>query len=99
MVAAAGGAKTRLWLEIKASIYSRPILLPTEPETGVLGCAMLAGLAVGLFSDLEAGVSALVRYEKEIVPNLAWLEQYQKMQSLFDDIYESSEQFWDRLES
>ena len=99
MVAVAGGAKTRLWLEIKASIYNRPILVPTEPESGVLGCAMLAGLAVGLFSNLEAVVSALVRYEKEIVPNLAWLEQYQKMQSLFDDIYESSEQFWDRLES
>jgi xylulokinase len=98
MVAAAGGAKTRLWVEIKASIYNRPMLIPAEPESGVLGCAMLAGLAVGLFSSLEAVVSDLVRYEEEVLPNPAWVERYQKMQSLFDDLYESSEQFWDRLE-
>jgi xylulokinase len=99
MVSAAGGAKTRLWLEIKASIYDCPILVPGEPECGVLGCAMLAGLAVGLFSDLESAGSDLVRYEGEIAPNPAWLERYQKMQPLFDDLYQSSQKFWDRLES
>jgi xylulokinase len=98
IVAAAGGAKTRLWLEIKASVYNRPIWVPTEPESGVLGCAMLAGLAIGLFSSLEAVVAELVRYESEVVPNLAWLERYQKLQPLFDDLYESSAQFWDRFE-
>lgn len=99
MVTAAGGARTRLWLEIKASIYDCPILVPGEPECGVLGCAMLAGLAIGLFSDLESVGSELVRYESEIAPNPAWSERYQKMQSLFDDLYQSSEKFWDRLES
>jgi xylulokinase len=99
MVTAAGGAKTRLWLEIKASIYDCPILVPGEPECGVLGCAMLAGVVVGLFSDLESAGSDLVRYDGEISPNPAWSERYQKMQSLFDDLYQSSEKFWDRLES
>jgi xylulokinase len=99
MVTAAGGAKTRLWLEIKASIYDCPILVPGEPECGVLGCAMLAGVVVGLFSDLQSAGSDLVRYDGEISPNPAWSERYQKMQSLFDDIYQSSEKFWDRLES
>jgi xylulokinase len=98
MVAAAGGAKSRLWLEIKASIYDCPILAPSEPECGVLGCAMLAGAAVGLFSNLETAVSQLVRYDREIVPNLAWSERYEKMQRLFDALYESSEPFWDRFE-
>jgi xylulokinase len=98
MVIAAGQAKTRLWLEIKASIYDCPILAPSEPECGVLGCAMLAGAAVGLFSNLETAVSQLVRYDREIVPNLAWSERYEKMQRLFDALYESSEPFWDRFE-
>jgi xylulokinase len=99
MVTAAGGAKTRLWLEIKASIYGCPILVPGEPECGLLGCAMLAGLAVGLFSNLESVGSELVRYEGEVLPNPAWSERYQKLQSLFNDLYQSSERFWDRLES
>jgi xylulokinase len=98
MVAAGGGAKSKLWLEIKASIYNCPILVPSEPECGVVGCAMLAGYASGLFTNLEA-VSQRVQYSDEIVPNPEWMERYQKMQKLFDELYEVSEQFWDRLES
>ena len=97
MIAAGGGAKSRLWLEIKASIYNCPILIPSEPECGVLGCAMIAGFAAGLFSNLEAVVSQQIRYDSEIVPNPAWSERYEKMRLLFNSLYESSEQFWDRF--
>ena len=38
MIAAGGGARAK-WLEIKASIDNCPILIPSEPECGVLGCA------------------------------------------------------------
>jgi xylulokinase len=99
MVAAGGGAKSRLWLEIKASMYDRPILVPSEPECGVVGCGMLAGCASGLFSSLAKMISEQVRYEGEIHPNPAWTERYRKMQWLFDDLYESSERFWDRFEN
>jgi xylulokinase len=99
MVSAAGGARTRLWLEIKASIYNTTILVPSEPECGVLGCAMLAGFAAGFFSSLESARADLVRYEGEVHPNPGWVERYQKLQSVFDDLYQSSEKFWDRLES
>jgi xylulokinase len=98
MVAAGGGAKSRLWLQIKASMYNCPILVPSEPECGVVGCGMLAGCASGLFSNLEAIISEQVRYESEVLPNPAWTERYQKMQLLFNDLYQSSEQFWDRFE-
>ena len=98
IIAAGGGAKSRLWLEIKASIYQCPILVPSEPECGVVGCGMLAGCAAGLFSNLETVISQQVRYDREVNPNPAWTERYQQMQTLFDDLYQSSEQFWDRLE-
>ncbi len=98
MIAAAGGAKSRLWLEIKASIYNCPISIPSEPESGVLGCAMIAGLAAGLFLDLEEVVSGQVQYDREIVPNPEWSERYEKMRLLFNDLYETSEQYWDRFE-
>jgi len=98
MVAAGGGAKSRLWLEIKASIYNCPILVPSETECGVVGCAMLAGCASGLFTNLETVIAQQVRYDSEIFPNPAWTERYAKMQLLFDDLYASSEQFWDRFE-
>ena len=98
MIVAGGGAKSRLWLEIKASVYNWPILVPSEAECGVIGCGMIAGCASGLFSTLEEVISEQVRYEREIHPNPLWIERYEKMQSLFEGLYESSEQFWDRFE-
>jgi xylulokinase len=98
IVAAGGGAKSSLWLRIKASIYNCSIMIPAEPECGVVGCAMLAGVASGLFADLESQVSKRIRYAGEIVPEPDWRERYAKGQLLFNDIYESSERFWDRLE-
>ncbi|HKM59207.1 MAG TPA: FGGY-family carbohydrate kinase, partial [Chthoniobacterales bacterium] len=98
VIAAGGGAKSSLWLRIKASIYNCPIVIPSEPECGVVGCAMLAGVASGLFADLEIEAARQVRYTGEIEPNPEWTERYAAAQRLFDDIYESSERFWDRLE-
>jgi xylulokinase len=98
MVAAAGGAKSCLWLEIKASIYNCPMLTLAEPECGILGCAMLSGVTAGLFSNLHEAVAKLVRYDREILPNPEWVDRYQRMQALFNDLYESSEQFWDRFD-
>jgi sugar (pentulose or hexulose) kinase len=65
----------------------------------VLGCAILAELCAGLYSDLGVTVSELVRYSREILPNPDWVERYRKMQLVFDALYESSGQFWDRLDA
>jgi xylulokinase len=73
-------------------------LIPSEPECGVLGCAILAGLSAGIYSELRGTVSRLVQYDREIVPNPDWVDRYRKMQSVFDALYESSGRFWDRLD-
>ena len=98
LVAAGGGAKTRLWLEIKASIYDCPILTPADAECGVLGCAMLAGVGAGIFSSLDDAVQRLVRYDAEIQPNPAWSERYERMGAFFNRVYERSESYWDEMD-
>ena len=87
LVAAGGGAKTRLWLEIKASIYGCPILTPADPESGVLGCAMLAGVGAGIFNGIDDAVRRLVRYDAEIQPDPSWSERYERMTSFFNRVY------------
>jgi xylulokinase len=98
LVAAGGGAKTRLWLEIKASIYDCPILTPGDAECGVLGCAMLAGVGAGIFASLEDAVRRLVRYDAEIQPNPEWSERYGRMGAFFNRVYEQSESYWDEMD-
>jgi xylulokinase len=99
MVAAGGGAKTRLWLEIKASIYGCPIMTTAAEESGILGCAMLAGTAIGLYADLAAATARVVRFTGEVQPIPAWVDVYARLAPIFDHAYENSHTYWTRLEA
>ncbi|WP_182086497.1 FGGY family carbohydrate kinase [Aureimonas sp. ME7] len=99
VVASGGGAKTELWLRIKASLYDRPIVVPEEAECGIVGCAVMAGVATGRFTDPQAGADALVRYGAEIAPDPAWAERYARMQPVFDRLYHGAQSFYDDLDA
>ncbi len=98
VVATGGGARTRLWLAIKASAYGVPILTTAAAESGVLGCAMLAGTAAGLFADLASASARLVRFESEILPDPAWSDTYARLRPAFDHAHEQSGVLWSLLE-
>jgi len=98
IIASGGGAKTALWLKIKASVYGVPIVVPAEPECGVIGCAAIAATATGHFSGLDAATAAFVRYAEEIHPAPEWADVYRKMQPVFDRLYLHSQQIYDDLE-
>jgi xylulokinase len=99
IVASGGGAKAPLWLRIKASAYGIPILVPREPECGVIGCAAIAATATGRFSRLADALDAFVRYAEEIMPDPAWAERYQAMQYVFERIYQHSQDLYDSLDT
>jgi xylulokinase len=99
VVAASGGAKSPLWLKIKASAYNLPLLVPQEAESGLIGCAAMAAVATGRFSTLQAAVDAHVRYQDEILPDPAWAERYARMQPTFDTLYRQSQGLYDALDT
>lgn len=98
IVASGGGAKAKLWMEIKASVYNLPILIPTEAECGVIGCAALAATATQRFSNIEQAAKAFVSYSERIDPNPAWVEVYQRMQPVFEKLYFHSQALYDDLD-
>jgi xylulokinase len=98
VIASGGGAKTALWLKIKASAYGIPIVVPAEPECGVVGCAALAAVATGRFSGIDQAASAFVRYAEEVQPDPRWVEVYGRMQKLFDRLYHHSQALYDDLD-
>ncbi|MFK0693016.1 FGGY-family carbohydrate kinase [Mesorhizobium sp. IMUNJ 23033] len=98
VIASGGGAKTPLWLKIKASAYGIPIAVPQEPECGVIGCAILAATAEGRFADLEQGAGAFVRYADEVAPDPRWAETYARMQPVFERLYHHAQVLYDDLD-
>ena len=99
LIASGGGAKTALWLKIKASIYGVPVAVPKEAECGIVGCAVIAQTASGRRASLRQAVDALVVLDDEVAPDPAWMETYADMQPVFDGLYRTAQPFYDRLDA
>jgi xylulokinase len=98
VVAAAGGARG-LWLEIKASVYDRPIVVPAQAEAGVAGCAMIAAVAVGEAADWNVARRRFVSLRDEILPNPAWRDRYSRYAEVFDALYDANQPLWLELDA
>ena len=99
LVAASGGAKAALWLDIKASMYRTPILVPAEVECGVIGCALLAATAHGQFASLGDAVRRFVRFEREVQPDPRAADVYDRMMPIFERLYVQSQSLYDELDA
>ena len=97
-VASSGGAKSWLWLEIKASMYNTPYVVPEELECGVVGAAILMAHATGKFADLSSASRRMVRLGDQINPNPEWCELYDRMMPIYYDLYHVSQKFYDRID-
>ena len=48
-----GGSKSSIWQQIKADIINHRICTMNETECASLGAAILAGVAIGLYPDVQ----------------------------------------------
>lgn len=55
------GARSKLWLSIKADVLQKPVRTVASEETACLGAALIAATATGFFSSLEEAASRIVR--------------------------------------
>jgi xylulokinase len=87
--AVAGGARGRLWLQIKADVTGKPVSVPRELETTALGAAMLAGVAGGLFASLQEAAAVAVAVAAYIEPNPAHRQAYDDAYALYRAVYDA----------
>jgi xylulokinase len=82
-----GGARSRLWLEIVASVLGLPLELIVVEEGAAFGAALLGGLAAGVFADAEKAVAACVSVCDRVEPNPDWQETYERGYARFGALY------------
>ena len=82
-----GGARSRLWLEIVASVLGLPLELTVVEEGSAYGAAMLAGVADGTFADASEAVTACVRARETVEPNAGWASAYEEGYARFRALY------------
>ncbi len=64
-----GAANSRLWMQIKADVTGKKIVVPSADTATALGAAILAGVGTGVFHDYEDAVARTVTVQREFVPN------------------------------
>lgn len=90
-----GGARSAWWTQLKADITKMPIEVVEQPEPGTFGAALLAGLAIGIYDDIEeisrnySGTSKTYEPDQRRAGrHLERLEGYRRlMRLLLDQVY------------
>ncbi|KER03854.1 autoinducer-2 kinase [Photorhabdus temperata] len=87
LVFAGGGSKGKLWSQILSDVTGLPVRVPMVKESTALGCAIAAGVGVGLYDAMSATGEKLVRWQHEYQPNPEHYEVYQKAKENWQAIY------------
>ena len=75
IIAIGGSTRNTLLMQLKASVYGRPMAVMDLPDVTCLGAALLGGMAAGVFSDLAAARSGLRVPLRMVEPDPAWTEE------------------------
>ena len=85
--ATGGGARSKVWMQMKADILNLPITALKTADAGTVGSAMLTGTAVGLFSGLEDAAARMVREAETYEPRREMHEKYMHIYERYRDMY------------
>jgi xylulokinase len=82
-----GGARSRLWLGIVASVLRLPLERTAVEEGSAYGAALLGGVAGGAFADVHEAVARCVRVHDTIEPDRAWADVYDRGYRRYRSLY------------
>ncbi len=85
--AVGGGARSDLWLQLKADICNTALRVPQVTEAACLGAALVAGTAVGVYADLNAAVARTVRMSRLVQPDPSTGAAYESRYRLYLEVY------------
>ncbi len=85
--ATGGGAKSAEWMQMKADMLNIPIVALRTADAGTVGSAMLTGVAVGVFQDLQDAAGHMVEEIHTYAPRPEMHEKYMKIYERYENVY------------
>lgn len=85
--ATGGGAKSAVWMQMKADVLGIPIVALKTVDAGTVGSAMLTGIALGVFKDLKDAADHMVEETITYVPRQEYHEKYMEVYEKFEKLY------------
>ena len=85
--ATGGGAKSRVWMQMKADVLSLPITALKTADAGTVGSAILTGIATGIFTDLQDGAAHMVQQMETYYPREEMYARYMEHYGRYRNLY------------
>lgn len=78
LIPSGGGARSQLWLQIKADMLNKTFLLSESGELACKGAAMVCSVGTGCFDSIYEAIEEQVSFIDRIYPNPADTSAYKK---------------------
>ena len=82
-----GGARSEIWLQIKADICQTPLRVPRVTEAACLGAAVLASVGAGDYDCINSALQEAVVLDRTITPSSRNVEIYKRRYELYLELY------------
>ena len=94
--AVGGGTRSEWWTQLKADMINLPIEVIAQEEPGTFGAALLAGLGIGIYRDLDEASSAYSGTTRTYEPHAGRRDRHQErldayrriVPTLLSEVYE-----------
>ena len=84
-----GGVKIGIWPQMIADVFGEKVSVIRNADASTAGAAYLAGMAVGLFPDIEKTVRRGLELSKELEADRGRHEQYTELAARYHRLYEA----------
>ena len=89
IIVSGGASKSKVWNQIQADIYGKPVGILAIEEATSLGAAILAAKGAGLFDSIDEAVEKMVKIVSYYEPNMENHKIYNEYYSVYKDAYQA----------
>jgi xylulokinase len=82
-----GGAKSDLWRQILADVLESELVTVNTTEGAAYGAALLAGVAAGLWPDVDTACSQTIRVSDRVTPDATNISRYAELYRQYQSLY------------
>jgi xylulokinase len=94
-----GGTKSALWNQIKADVLGIPVLIPETSIGAPFGDALLAGIGLGIYPDINRSLKEMIQIKARYEPDLENHKIYKELFDIYKALYGNLKNEFDRLAS
>jgi xylulokinase len=92
-----GGSRHPLWRQLQADAYDKPARRPVVDQGPAYGAALLAGVAGGVFADVDAATRVVTVEPEVVTPQESTRALYEASLAVFRSLYPATRDAMHRL--